>query len=76
VSNAHRPRGGDRRIDAAIEAARGGVGRTIILLGEAGVGKSRLVHEAGARAERKRVRVLWGHCAEVRISVKMPGRFA
>jgi DNA-binding CsgD family transcriptional regulator len=51
-------------IDAALEAARGGHGGAIILLGEAGVGKSRVVDEAAAHAERQHVRVLRGHCAE------------
>ncbi|MFI5266730.1 MAG: AAA family ATPase [Chloroflexota bacterium] len=53
-----------RIIEQAVEAARSGRGGSIVLLGEAGVGKSRLARDAAADAEHKRMRVLWGRCVE------------
>ena len=51
-------------IDGSVESARGGRGATIVVLGEAGVGKSRLASEAAAHADNARMRVLWGRCVE------------
>jgi DNA-binding winged helix-turn-helix (wHTH) protein/tetratricopeptide (TPR) repeat protein len=52
------------RIAAAIDAARGGRGRLVLLTGDAGMGKTRTAHEAAARARRAGVRVLTGWCHE------------
>ena len=41
-----------------------GRGQTLLVTGEAGIGKSRLVAEAKAHAERLGVLVLQGHCFE------------
>jgi DNA-binding CsgD family transcriptional regulator/tetratricopeptide (TPR) repeat protein len=47
-----------------IEQARFGRGRVVLVSGEAGIGKSRLVAEAQARVKGGGVRVLRGHCFE------------
>jgi predicted ATPase len=51
-------------IDAALARACGGRGSSIVLSGEAGVGKSRLAQETAARAEQRRMRVLQGRCVQ------------
>ena len=50
-----------RRLEAELEHARLGVGRTVLVGGEAGVGKTSLVRSFTARHEND-VRVLWGAC--------------
>jgi predicted ATPase/class 3 adenylate cyclase len=52
------------RLLQAVERARAGNGTLILIGGEAGVGKSRLVEEAGAAARRLGLTVLTGHCVD------------
>src|SRR4051794_32753954 len=51
-------------LDAHLHAARDGQGRTILLAGEAGIGKSRLVAEARASAHAHGMLALEGGCFE------------
>ncbi|HEU5431463.1 MAG TPA: AAA family ATPase [Thermomicrobiales bacterium] len=51
-------------LEAQLTAARDGRGETILVAGEAGIGKSRLVAEARARATAREMRVLIGRCFE------------
>jgi DNA-binding CsgD family transcriptional regulator/tetratricopeptide (TPR) repeat protein len=51
-------------LEANLDAACHGQGRTILLAGEAGIGKSRLVAEARARAAAHQMRILEGDCFE------------
>ncbi len=53
------------RLVQAVERARGGEGGLILIAGEAGVGKSRLVAEITADALRVGMRVLSGSCVEL-----------
>jgi DNA-binding SARP family transcriptional activator len=48
-------------LEAALDAAWAGAGRVVAVLGEAGIGKSRLVAELAARAARRGGDVLVGH---------------
>jgi len=58
-------RGPERaRVLRAVERAREGSGGLVLVAGEAGVGKSRLVEEAAAEAQRLGLRVLTGHCVD------------
>src|SRR5260370_37184111 len=58
-------RDGERQtIEAALEAARNAHGCSVFLLGEAGVGKSRMAHEAERLARSARMPVLWGRSVE------------
>src|SRR5207244_3133976 len=58
-------RGPERaRVLRAVERAREGAGALLLLVGEAGVGKTRLVEEAAAEARRLGLRVLTGHCVD------------
>jgi DNA-binding CsgD family transcriptional regulator len=45
---------------AALDAARGGRGRVVFMVGEGGIGKSRLVHEVASNAAERGVPVLRG----------------
>ncbi|MBO8141514.1 MAG: AAA family ATPase [Firmicutes bacterium] len=47
-------------IDRCLELAKEGHGRALLILGEMGLGKTRLLHEASERARAQRFRVLWG----------------
>jgi predicted ATPase/class 3 adenylate cyclase len=52
------------RLLQAVERARSGSGTLILIGGEAGVGKSRLVEEVAAEARRLGLMVLTGHCVD------------
>jgi predicted ATPase len=53
------------RLAAALSDAAGGQPRTVVLGGEAGIGKTRLLAEFGARAREQGARVLAGGCPQV-----------
>ena len=48
----------------AVQDALSGRGRLVMLLGEPGIGKTRLAEEAATRAAASGARVLWGRCWE------------
>jgi Predicted ATPase len=48
----------------ALESARSGQGRLVLLAGEAGIGKTRLADAFAREARRTDARVLWGRCWE------------
>jgi DNA-binding SARP family transcriptional activator len=52
------------RLKEALETTLAGDGRLVVMIGEAGSGKSRLVAELTARATRRQSRVLIGRCYE------------
>ena len=54
-----------RQLDAARAAAAQGHGGLVVVVGDAGVGKTRLVTEFAARATAAGARVLWGRCREI-----------
>ncbi len=49
-------------LQAAFEQSRGGRGRMVMLVGEAGIGKTRLLEEAVQQAQAAGARVAWGRC--------------
>jgi tetratricopeptide (TPR) repeat protein/DNA-binding CsgD family transcriptional regulator len=51
-------------LSQTLEQARGGVGQTVLISGDAGIGKSRLVAEAKARAVKSGFQILQGNCFE------------
>lgn len=53
-----------QRLSDAIEEASSGAGSVWLLLGEAGIGKTSIAEEAGARARARGFRVLWGRSWE------------
>jgi tetratricopeptide (TPR) repeat protein len=52
-------------LDAALEQARGGEPVTVLVAGEAGIGKTRLVEEFGERAFAAGARLLTGACVDL-----------
>src|SRR4051794_30000369 len=52
-------------LGAALEQARGGRPTTVVLAGEAGIGKTRLVHEFSGHAVAQGARVLTGACVDL-----------
>src|SRR3954471_12966193 len=53
------------RMDRALDAAAAGAPVLLLVRGEAGIGKSRLVREAVARARTRGSRVLHGSCLDL-----------
>jgi len=51
-------------LDRALDGARRGTGQTVVVAGEAGVGKSRLIAELKRRAADAGARILQGACFE------------
>jgi DNA-binding CsgD family transcriptional regulator len=51
-------------VGQAIESAHNGLGSSIVLLGEAGVGKSRLARESRSLGQQRRMLALWGRCVD------------
>ncbi len=62
-----------RRIRERLRAALGGECHLVLLGGEAGVGKSRLLRELGRAARRQHVRVLRGHYSDLEESFHYEG---
>jgi DNA-binding NarL/FixJ family response regulator len=56
-------------LEDAMLAARRGEGQIVLLAGDAGIGKSRLVQELGRRAEAAGFRILSGGCSETDLQV-------
>ncbi len=53
------------RLDGALERARGGEARAVLVAGDAGVGKTRTLDEVAARAAAAGATVLTGHCVDL-----------
>jgi DNA-binding NarL/FixJ family response regulator len=53
------------RLDAALSAAFAGSGGTVLVAGDAGIGKTRLVGELARRAREAGAQVLVGHCIDL-----------
>jgi DNA-binding SARP family transcriptional activator/tetratricopeptide (TPR) repeat protein len=51
-------------LEAGLDDAFAGRGRLFLLVGEAGIGKSRLADEFAARAKQRGALILWGRCWE------------
>src|SRR5262249_30822550 len=51
-------------LERTLEQVRGGAGRTVLIAGEAGIGKTRLVAEARLRAAGRGFLLLQGNCFE------------
>ena len=55
-------------LERAWRASQDGAGRIVHLVGEAGIGKTRLVHELRGRLERDGLLFLAGHCTETSLT--------
>src|SRR5712691_1867347 len=62
------------RLLALLEEARSGRGRAALVLGEAGIGKTRLTEAFAAAAAQVGMRVAWGRCADAESPAYWPWR--
>jgi DNA-binding CsgD family transcriptional regulator len=53
------------RLSGVLERARGGTARAVLIAGDAGVGKTRLLNEIAGRAAAAGTTVLTGHCVDL-----------
>ncbi|MEU9433410.1 AAA family ATPase [Streptomyces sp. NPDC048252] len=53
------------RLFGVLEGARGGESRAVLIAGDAGVGKTRVLDEVATRAARSGMTVLTGHCVDL-----------
>ncbi|WP_230193718.1 ATP-binding protein [Streptomyces coriariae] len=53
------------RLSGVLERARGGESRAVLIAGDAGVGKTRVLDEVATRAARSGMTVLTGHCVDL-----------
>ncbi|MGW0873346.1 ATP-binding protein [Streptomyces sp. NPDC002740] len=53
------------RLSGVLERARGGESRALLIAGDAGVGKTRMLDEVATRAARSGMTVLTGHCVDL-----------
>ncbi|WP_327312315.1 helix-turn-helix transcriptional regulator [Streptomyces sp. NBC_01235] len=53
------------RLSGVLERARGGEARAVLIAGDAGVGKTRVLDEVAVRAARSGMTVLTGHCVDL-----------
>ncbi|MDX3242644.1 helix-turn-helix transcriptional regulator [Streptomyces sp. ME18-1-4] len=53
------------RLSGVLDRARGGEARAVLIAGDAGVGKTRVLDEVAARAARTGTTVLTGHCVDL-----------
>ena len=53
------------RLSGVLERARGGEARAVLVAGDAGVGKTRVLNEIAVRAARAGMTVLTGHCVDL-----------
>ncbi|MEV5902987.1 AAA family ATPase, partial [Streptomyces sp. NPDC052127] len=53
------------RLFGVLERARGGESRAVLIAGDAGVGKTRVLDEVATRAARSGMTVLTGHCVDL-----------
>jgi tetratricopeptide (TPR) repeat protein len=57
------------RLGAALAAASGGESRTVVVTGEAGLGKTRLAADVRRIAAERGMASMWGNCSEVELSL-------
>jgi tetratricopeptide (TPR) repeat protein len=61
--------GETERLAAALEAARGGDSRTVVVTGDAGLGKTRLAQDLRRLAVESGLVTMWGGCSEVELAL-------
>src|SRR5256886_451202 len=61
--------GETERLAAALEAARGGDSRTVVVTGDAGLGKTRLAQDVRRLAVESGLVTMWGGCSEVELAL-------
>src|SRR5215471_14005702 len=57
------------RLVAALDAADGGDSRTVVLTGDAGLGKTRMAADIRRTAGERQMATMWGGCSEVELSL-------
>src|SRR5207245_153299 len=61
--------GETERLAAALDAARGGDSRTVVVTGDAGLGKTRLAADVRRLAMDAGLATMWGGCSEAELAL-------